>query len=100
MPTQTFANNTAATGVSFGVEARSDAGYRVLSYSGNLGGGTLRVHTQVEGGDIVPVPDTKLAIGDVDGKGDVKQQLRFISAGNVFVSLTGATTPNCKVSVI
>jgi hypothetical protein len=99
MPTKTLIADTAATGVSFGIEARSDAGYRVLSYSGGLGGGTLRVHTQIEGADIVPVPDTKLAIGDVDGKGDVKQQLQFTSAGNVFVSLTGSTAPNCKVSV-
>ncbi|RVK75415.1 hypothetical protein CN154_15030 [Sinorhizobium meliloti] len=99
MPTKTFSADTVAP-VSFGIEARSDAGYRVLSYSGSLGGGTLRVHTQVDGGEIVPVPDSKLAAADVDGDSDPKQQLVFTSAGNVFVSLTGATAPNCKVSVV
>lgn len=99
MPTKTLVADTAAP-VSMGIDARTDVGYRVLSYSGSLGGGTLRVHTQVEGADVVPVPNTKLAIGDVDAKGDVKQQLVFTSAGNIFISLTGATAPNCKVSVL
>ncbi|MDW5313717.1 hypothetical protein [Rhizobium sp. PL01] len=98
MPTKTLTADTAAP-VSLGIDASTDVGYRVLSYSGSLGGGTLRVHTQVDGGDIVPVPNSKLVIGDVDTKGDVKQQLIFSSAGNVFISLTGATAPNCKVSV-
>lgn len=98
MPTKTFTANTAAP-VSFGVEAKSDGGYRVLSYSGDLGAGTLRVHTQADGGEIVPVPNGKLNATMLDANNDVKQQLAFQSAGNVFVELTGATNPNCKVSV-
>lgn len=98
MPTKTFTDNTAAP-VSFGVEAKSDAGYRVLSYSDDLGGGTLRVHTQADGGDIVPVPNGKLNATMLDDNNDVRQQLVVQSAGNIFVELTGATAPNCKVSV-
>lgn len=83
-----------------GFEARSDAGYRVLSYSGSLGGGTLRVKTQLpDGGDKVPVPNSKLNATMNDAAGDLKQQLVFQAAGTIFVELTGATNPNCKVSV-
>lgn len=99
MPTKTFTANTAAP-ESMGIEARAYAGYRVLSYTGPLGGGTLQVHTQVEGAaDIVPVPDSKLTLAKVDGNGDPIRQVVFVSAGNVFVTLTGATAPNCQVSI-
>ena len=97
MPTKTF---SASGTVNMGIEAKSDAGYRVLSYSGFLGGGTLRVLTQcADGADQVPVPDAKLSAANVDGNGDAIQQLVFVSAGNVYVSLTNATAPTCKVSV-
>lgn len=82
-----------------GFDARSDAGYRVLSYSGDLGGGTLRVKTLVEGNVPVPVPNSKLNATMNDAGGDLKQQLTFQAAGTIFVELTGATAPNCKVSV-
>lgn len=98
MPTKTFTANTAAP-ESFGIEAKAASGYRVLSYSGSLGGGTLRVHTQADGGDIVPVPNGKLNATMLDANNDVKQQLVVQSAGNIFVALTDAITPNCKVSV-
>lgn len=98
MPTKTFVADTAAP-VSMGIDARTDIGYRVLSYNGSLGGGTLRVWTQAEGGDIVPVPNGKLNATMQDANTDVRQQLVITSTGNVFVSLTGSTVPNCKVSV-
>jgi len=97
MKTVTFTTNGEKN---MGFDARSDAGYRVLSYSGNLGGGTLRVKTQVpDGGDAVPVPNSKLNATMNDAAGDLKQQLIFQGAGTVFVELAGATNPNCKVSV-
>lgn len=97
MPTKTFTQNVTEN---MAIEAKSDAGYRVLSYSGSLGGGTLQLFTQcADGADQVPVPDGKLSAANVDGNGDPIRQVVFVSAGNVFVSLTGATAPNCKVSV-
>ncbi len=97
MPTKTFTQNKTEN---MGIEAKSDAGYRVLSYSGSLGGGTLQLLTQcADGADQVPVPDGKLSAANVDGNGDAIRQVVFVSAGNVFVSLAGATAPDCKVSV-
>lgn len=99
MPTKTFTANTTVP-ENMAIEAKSDAGYRVLSYSGSLGGGTLQLLTQcADGADQVPVPDGKLTAANVDGNGDPIRQVVFVSAGNVYVSLTGATAPNCKVSV-
>ncbi|MCT7662317.1 hypothetical protein [Shinella kummerowiae] len=83
-----------------GLEARSDAGYRMLSYNGSLGGGTLQIFTQGQGGaPKVAVPDSKLSAAKVDSNGDPIQQVVFISAGNVWVHLTGATAPNVTVVV-
>jgi hypothetical protein len=97
MPTKTLTQNGTEN---MGIEAKSEAGYRVLSYSGTLGGGTLQLLTQCgEGADQVPVPDSKLSAANVDGNGDPIRQMVFVSAGNVLVSLTGASAPNCKVSV-
>ncbi|MCZ4076292.1 hypothetical protein [Agrobacterium sp. LMR679] len=44
MPTKTLTQNGTEN---MGIEAKSDAGYRVLSYSGSLGGGTLQLLTSV-----------------------------------------------------
>ncbi|KQR30123.1 hypothetical protein ASF91_15005 [Rhizobium sp. Leaf155] len=84
-----------------GVEARCDGGYRVMSYSGSLGGGTLRLYTKgADNAEATPVPDGKLSIANKDVNGDVIQQVVFVSAGNVLVSLTGATNPSCAVSIL
>ncbi|MGN8170496.1 hypothetical protein [Agrobacterium sp. 22117] len=99
MPNRTFTQNT-ATAESFGIEARCDGGYRVMSYSGNLGGGTLRLFTQPNiNADPTPVPDGKLSAANLDGNNDPIQQVVFVSAGNVLVTLSGATNPNCTVTV-
>jgi len=82
-----------------GIEARSSGGYRTLAYDGDLGGGTLQVLTQMEGGAKVPVANGKLAAATVDANGDVAQQLVFQSSGNVWVHLTGATAPTAVVTV-
>lgn len=83
-----------------GLEAQCDVGYRTLAYSGSLGGGTLQISTQVaDGGDIIPLADAKLTAAKLDGNGDVVRQMTFSSSGNIFVTLTGSTTPTAKVSV-
>lgn len=97
MVTKTFSGNDE---VNFGLEARNDAGYRVLSYGGSLGGGTLTVKTQAaDSPSPVPVPDGRLSGSDLDGAGNAVQQLVFVSAGNIWVSLSGASAPTCVVSV-
>jgi hypothetical protein len=96
MPTKTFSTNEKWNA---GIEAQCQAGYRTLAYSGSLGGGTLRISTQIEGGVDVPLADAKLTAATVDDNGDVVKQVVFQSSGNVFVELTGATTPTAVVSV-
>ncbi|TPW33249.1 hypothetical protein FJU08_01410 [Martelella alba] len=92
---------TADGETNFGIEAACDKGYRVLSYSGSLGGGTLRIYTKLQDDDAVAVPvaDAKLSAANVDDNGDVIQQVVFISVGNVLVTLSGSTSPNAVVSV-
>ena len=97
MATRTFTSNTT---INFGLDAKCEIGYRVLSYTGALGGGTLQVFTKAgESANLVPVPDSKLAAATVDGAGDVRRQLVFQSSGAVSVTLSGATDPNVEVSV-
>lgn len=82
-----------------GLEAQCDVGYRTLSYSGELGGGTLQILTQIRDGDKVPLADAKLTVAKVDDNGDVIRQIVFRSSGNIWVRLTGSTTPTAKVMV-
>lgn len=97
MATKTF---TADGTESFGIDAKCDIGYRVLSYSGDLGGGTLRVKTRAaEATDLVYVPNAKLAAATDDANGDTAYQVVFQSSGQVHVELSGATDPDCTVSV-
>lgn len=97
MPKQRFQTNEKRN---FGIDARSDVGYRTLSYDGNLGGGTLRISTQVEDAAETFLADAKLSNATVDSNGDVVKQVVFRSSGNVFVTLSGATTPDVTVTVL
>ncbi len=83
-----------------GVDAAADRGYRTVAYNGNLGGGTLAVSTNF-GADVgdVPVPNAKMAAGKNDGNGDAIKQLVIQSAGNLKITLSGATNPDCWVAV-
>lgn len=83
----------------FGIEARSDVGFRTMVYDGDLGGGTLQIFTDIEGVK-TPVPDSKLDAATVDGNGDDVQQVTFQSSGNVYVHLTGSTAPDVTVAVL
>lgn len=83
----------------FGIFAENDKGYRCLAYDGDLGGGTLQVLTQVPGGPLTPVPDSKFSAATVDANGDTVQQVVFVSAGNIWLRLTGATSPDFEVSI-
>lgn len=96
MPVKSF---TADAEWNVGLEGQTDVGYRTLSYSGGLGGGTLQILSQVRDGDKIALPDAKLTVAKVDSNGDVVRQLVFRTSGNVFVTLTGSTTPTAKVSV-
>ncbi|KQV31205.1 hypothetical protein ASE23_06820 [Rhizobium sp. Root73] len=96
MPVKSF---TADAEWNVGLQGQTDAGYRTLSYSGSLGGGTLQILSQVSDGDKTALPDTKLTVAKVDSNGDIIRQLVFRTSGNIFVTLTGSTAPTAKVSV-
>jgi hypothetical protein len=98
MPTKTITDNG---DVNFGIDAKSDSGYRVMMYSGDLGGGTLKLFTKPnDAAAKVPVPNGELAAATLDDGGDVVQQFVFMSAGQVIVNLAGATDPDLEVSVL
>jgi len=88
---------TADAKLSLGLEARSEAGYRTVLYSGNLGGGTLRISTVIDGYEAW-VPDSKLTAATVDDNGDVVKMISFSASGNILVSLTGSTAPDVYVA--
>lgn len=91
--------NFTADGVwNVGLEAKNDAGYYCLIYSGDLGGGTLSISTDIE--DVsVPVPNGKLDVTMLDDNGDVIQMVILSAAGNISVELSGATDPDVIVAV-
>lgn len=73
--------------------------YRTLAYEGSLGGGTLRLYTQL--GDVdVPVPDSKLSAATLDTQGEVVQSFPFRVSGQIKIVLSGATGPNVRVAVL
>jgi len=89
-----------------GVPGQCDAGYRVVKYSGSLGGGTLSVHSMSQDLDPdtaasieTPVPDAELTVAKVDGNSDVIQQLVVRTSGSIVLKLTGATAPDVTVMV-
>lgn len=88
---------TANADYDFGIEAKCDAGYRVMIASGNFGGGTLQIKTRMSDFTLVPVSDAKLASTKLDDNGDQVQQVTFSSLGTVIVTMAGATNPNLKV---
>ncbi|WP_377299612.1 hypothetical protein [Rhizobium sp. SGZ-381] len=97
MAVRTFTDNSTKN---FGIDAKCDAGYRVLAYSGSLGGGTLQVFTKAgDASALVPLADAKLSAAKLDDNGDAIKQMVFVSAGQVHVTLSGATAPNVEVSV-
>lgn len=99
MAKQVFTTNTEWAP---GLEAKNDAGYYAMSYVSNggagLGGGTLRVWTDIDGVK-VPVPNSKLTAAKLDDNGDAIQTIIFSAAGAISVALTGATTPNITVAL-
>lgn len=88
-----------ASPVSTGLQGQSQAGYRTFAYFGSLGGGTIRLYSKIAGGDLVPIPDSKLNTQKIDSNGDVIQQFIFVTSGTIYYELTGATSPNVKVYV-
>ncbi len=88
------------------VPGQCEAGYRVVKYSGSLGGGTLSVHSlsqdlDPDAGATVetPVPNAELTASTVDGNGDVIKQLVVQTSGSIVIKLAGATTPAVTVMV-
>ena len=82
----------------FGLSASDGGAWRALAYTGSLGGGTLRVYTDI-GGVITAVPDSKLTAATVDGNGDTVRQFIFYSVGTISVELFGSTAPECTVAI-
>lgn len=81
-----------------GIEAKTEIGYVALLYTGDLGGGTLRVYTTIEGHK-APIPNSKLSAATLDGNGDAIQIMMFSTAGTLSVALTGATAPDVYVGI-
>lgn len=89
-----------------GVPGQCEAGYRVVKYSGDLGGGTLTVHSlsldldpDTSASIETPVPNAELAVATVDANGDVVKQLAIQTSGAIVVKLTGATAPDVAIMV-
>jgi len=72
---------------------------KILKYSGDLGGGTLRIYSESYG-FVTPVPDSKLSIDTVDSNGDAIQEIVFLTTGKMIIELTGSTNPNVTVMVL
>ncbi|MCF1478125.1 hypothetical protein FS782_13700 [Agrobacterium vitis] len=81
-----------------GIEAKTPAGYVAVSYSGTLGGGTLRCYCEIDGVK-VPVANSKLSAAKTDTNGDVIQMMTITAAGKLYVVLVGSTTPDVTVAV-
>ncbi len=96
MPQHRFQTNEE---YNFGIDGWTEAGFRMLAYSGNLGGGTLKLKSRFDGGIVVPVSDGELNATMTDDNGDVIQQVTFQTTGTIVVELTGATTPDVTVVV-
>jgi hypothetical protein len=80
------------------IDAKADTGYRVLVYSGSLGGGTLSARCEIDGVSAA-IPNMKLNAATLDDNGDVVKMVGFSAAGTLYVALTGSTTPNVDVAV-
>lgn len=103
MPIRTF---TADEVWNTGVPGYCTTGFRCLKYAGDLGGGTLSVHSlslelDPETGAAIetPVADAKLTAATVDDNGDAVQQVTFETTGTIVVKLDGAAAPDVKVIV-
>lgn len=96
MPKHTFSGDETWNA---GIEAKCDAGYRTLVFSGSLGGGTLQISTSIEGVEST-VPDSKLSAATLDGNGDAVKQMTFQTSGNISVTLSGSTSPTATVAVL
>lgn len=84
-----------------GIDAAAEKGFRVLAYSGNLGGGTLQVFSSPsQNVQAVPLADAKLNAAKLDDNGDPIKQITFQASGNLQVVLSGATAPDVWVAVV
>ena len=61
----------------------------LCAWAGSAAGGKLRVYSGLHG-IITPVPDTNATIGELDGDGNARQQMRFWTKGELFIELSGA----------
>lgn len=89
-----------------GMPGQCEAGYRCLKYSGDLGGGTLSIHSLSQDLDPetsatieTPLADAEISAGTVDDNGDAVKQVTFQTSGTIVVKLTGSTAPAAKVMV-
>ena len=61
----------------------------LVSWDGVAAGGKLRVYSSIHG-LTTPVPDTNATIGELDGDGNERKQMRFWTKGELLVELSGA----------
>lgn len=96
-------NITADGKVATGIKAKLGIGWHVFGYDGDLGGGTVKIYGRVIAADEsevdILVPDSALAIADVDGDSAVIKQMEFRTFGEIVVELTGASSPDVNFFV-
>lgn len=61
----------------------------IMTWDGTAAGGKLRVYSEISN-LITPVPNSHVTIGELDGDGNVRQQMRFWTKGELYVQLSGA----------
>jgi hypothetical protein len=97
MTTNTFTGDaTWATGMT-----AFDAAYHDLLMTWDLPAataGVLQVFSTHDG-LTTPVPDAKVTLGEVDGDGAARQQMRFWTKGPISVVMTGHSGNPVKVTV-
>lgn len=62
----------------------------IITWAGAAAGGTLRVYSSISG-LLTPIPNAAVAIGELDGDGNARQQMRFWTKGELAVQLGGAS---------
>lgn len=99
MPKTTItANTTSGNEVNLGIDGGAERGFRTLVYTGSLGGGTVRLMTEIEGVRAY-IPNSKLTATTTDDDGNVVQSISFSANGTLYLELLGATAPSFDVAV-
>lgn len=83
-----------------GIRMEIADGDKVLTYVGDLDGGTLQIFSRTSRNSTpIPLADAKLSEASLDKNGDAIQQVIFRTNGLLSVVLTGSTAPDVEVTI-